>query len=126
MGLFRIVVLLAIIFALLELSQVATGLETKVTGGNTAYQGQFPYQVRLYIATKTGSAYICGAAIISPHVLLSAADCFYGLNLNYVQVIAGNIYTDISFAGQQIAYVAFVTLVDCVAALCLQPKLLHQ
>lgn len=66
---------------------------------------QFPYQVRLYIATKTGLAYICGALIISPHVLMSAVHCFYGLNINYVSVSAGNIHPSTYFIWQQIVYV---------------------
>ena len=66
---------------------------------------QFPYQVRLYIATKTGLAYICGASIISPHVLMSAVHCFYGLNINYVSVSAGNIHPSTYFIWQQIVYV---------------------
>ncbi|XP_065075993.1 brachyurin-like [Ochlerotatus camptorhynchus] len=50
---------------------------SRITNGNEARPGQFPYQVALVINLDQGSA-LCGASIISNDYILTAAHCVIG------------------------------------------------
>lgn len=71
-----IVCILAIcaVFAVVESKKFE--LKSRIVGGDFAVDGQFPYQVSLR-QTRTRSHH-CGASIISPRFLLTAAHCVQG------------------------------------------------
>lgn len=50
-------------------------VNNRIISGYPANAGQFPYQVGLLILTRAGGNAVCGASIISPSWVLSAAHC---------------------------------------------------
>lgn len=58
-----------------------------IVGGSPASLGEFPHQASL----RYGGKHICGASIISPTKILTAAHCVEGINVNYFQVATGTI-----------------------------------
>ncbi|TMW46905.1 hypothetical protein DOY81_008013 [Sarcophaga bullata] len=49
--------------------------EGRITNGQNANVGQFPYQVALDIVTSDGSTFICGGSIINKEYVMTAAHC---------------------------------------------------
>lgn len=64
------------------------------------FMQQFPYQVRLNIATAKGSS-LCGGTILTNQYVITAAHCLYGKTITSVTVYAGNIYIGSSSSTEQ-------------------------
>nr|XP_034826632.1 chymotrypsin-1-like [Maniola hyperantus] len=58
----------------------------KIVGGTKAANGSAPYQVSLRVY---GYRHFCGASIITPRVILTAAHCVDGINFKYYKAIVG-------------------------------------
>ena len=70
-------------------SNPSTFAETRVINGRGAIHGDFPHQVSLQ-NTSTHNNHFCGASIIHPKFLLTAAHCFgEDLNVANVRAVAG-------------------------------------
>ncbi|XP_017293277.1 ST14 transmembrane serine protease matriptase a [Kryptolebias marmoratus] len=48
---------------------------SRIVGGMEADDGEFPWQVSLHAKLKSGTTHVCGASIISPTWLITAAHC---------------------------------------------------
>ncbi|KAF2883771.1 hypothetical protein ILUMI_22403 [Ignelater luminosus] len=57
----------------------------RILGGNTARDGQYPYQVSIHLITQ----HVCGGSIISPQWILTAAHCILGFPPWYFVVHVG-------------------------------------
>ncbi|KAK9758547.1 Trypsin [Popillia japonica] len=62
----------ALILTIFASISLATGLETRITNGYDAKEGQFPYQAIL----RSTTGYLCGGSIIDENWILTAAHCF--------------------------------------------------
>ena len=49
---------------------------SRITGGQAAKLGQFPYQALLMLRDSSGNSYVCGGSIISHNWILTAAHWF--------------------------------------------------
>lgn len=49
---------------------------SRITGGQAATLGQFPYQALLLLKDASGNSYVCGGSIISHNWILTAAHWF--------------------------------------------------
>ncbi|KAB8225630.1 trypsin-like cysteine/serine peptidase domain-containing protein [Aspergillus novoparasiticus] len=79
-------------------SQSAEG----IVGGTPASLGEFPHMASL----RYGGSHICGASIIAPTKVLTAAHCVYGMNQNNFQIATGTI----SLSGGQLHKVIRVVI----------------
>ncbi|KAJ6640581.1 Chymotrypsin-2 [Pseudolycoriella hygida] len=61
-------------------------LESRITGGNTAPQGAFPFQVSL---RSTSNTHFCGGALISDRWVLTAASCVYNKQPSQLLIVIG-------------------------------------
>ncbi|CAO1432879.1 unnamed protein product [Diamesa tonsa] len=52
---------------------------SRITGGQAATLGQFPYQALLLLKDGAGNSYVCGGSIISHNWILTAAHCVDGI-----------------------------------------------
>lgn len=71
----------------LILSASSASLDGKVIGGVFAAPGQFPHQVSIQLKQQ----HHCGGSIIGPRIILTAAQCVYGIDANDLSVVAGTI-----------------------------------
>lgn len=68
--------LLALFFVFASLATVnGWRIKSRIVGGSSAIEKQFPYQVSLRM--KKNDKHFCGAAIIKPYYILTAAHCFF-------------------------------------------------
>ncbi|KAF5287783.1 hypothetical protein FQA39_LY15719 [Lamprigera yunnana] len=58
---------------------------SKIVGGHTAEDGQFPYQ----IAIRYNGQHSCGGSILDSKTILTAAHCLEGYDINYMTVVVG-------------------------------------
>ncbi|XP_032518866.2 collagenase-like [Danaus plexippus] len=65
----------------------------RITGGNIASLGQFPYQAGLLIRLQDGRQSVCGASLISNSRLVTAAHCWVtgGASARQVTVVLGSV-----------------------------------
>lgn len=89
---------LFVAFAALLATAVAAPMEGRITHGEKAHEGQFPYQVGLSLAIGSSGAW-CGGSLISDRWIVTAAHCADGVDSVTVYVGAINIREEES--GQQ-------------------------
>ncbi|KAE8322179.1 trypsin-like cysteine/serine peptidase domain-containing protein [Aspergillus sergii] len=91
-------------FCFLALLQWAWAFQSAedIVGGTPAYLGEFPHTASL----RYDGSHICGASIIAPTKILTAAHCVYGMNQNNFQVATGTI----SVSGGQLHRVVRVVI----------------
>lgn len=58
----------------------------RIVGGQTAFPGQFPYQISLRLVEHL---HLCGGSIISNDWIVTAAHCTEGYNITYLSVVIG-------------------------------------
>lgn len=61
-------------------------LTSAIVGGNSAGKGQFPYDVSL--RHKTLNLHFCGGALINKNYILTAAHCFFELEVRIEELCA--------------------------------------
>ncbi|KAF5287778.1 hypothetical protein FQA39_LY15714 [Lamprigera yunnana] len=59
---------------------------SRIVGGETARDGQFPYQVSIHYE----GSHNCGGSIIAPHFILTAAHCLHGFLFEHLGVFVGS------------------------------------
>ena len=59
--------------------------QSKIVGGKEAKDRAWPWQAALYY----GERFICGASLVSPTWLITAAHCVYQRNINMFRVVLG-------------------------------------
>ncbi|KAB8200776.1 trypsin-like serine protease [Aspergillus parasiticus] len=91
-------------FCFLALLQWAWAFQSaeNIVGGTHASIGEFPHMASL----RYGGSHICGASIIAPTKILTAAHCVYGMYQNNFQVATGTI----SVSGGQLHRVVRVVI----------------
>jgi trypsin len=52
---------------------------TRIVGGNSAGNGEYPFMVALYWGTINGDKPVCGGTLISPNIIVTAAHCVYSV-----------------------------------------------
>lgn len=52
-------------------------IQERITGGQEAYAGQFPWAAAIYLTTNNGN-YFCGGALLSNLYVLTAGQCVDG------------------------------------------------
>ncbi|XP_037042005.1 chymotrypsin-2-like [Bradysia coprophila] len=62
-------------------------VQSRIVGGSTAQDGDFPYQVSL--RNPAHNAHFCGGSIISPNWILTAAHCVSGMGPSSIFVVVG-------------------------------------
>lgn len=67
-------------------STAVPDLESRIVGGDDARPGQFPYMASI---RRDSGIFMCGAAIIRPRWILTAASCFEGLMHTEIFVVVG-------------------------------------
>ncbi|KAJ6225201.1 hypothetical protein RDWZM_003746 [Blomia tropicalis] len=65
--------------------------DSKVVGGNTASEGQFPYQISL---RNRKNQHFCGGSIINEQWILTAAHCVDGETASSMMVVVGTNHLD--------------------------------
>ncbi|XP_050582218.1 chymotrypsin-1-like [Bombus affinis] len=68
--------------------EAENGSVPRVVGGNEAEDGKYPYQASIRIR----GSHVCGASIISPYVILTAARCIYKKVPSQMTVVVGTNY----------------------------------
>ena len=85
--------------------------EAKVRNGVPASPGDFPYQVSLQPSSAGDPnkyTHFCGASILQPRVLLSAAHCFWDNKPPRIRAVAGRRNLRGSDEGEQVRQVVFI------------------
>ncbi|KAG5675195.1 hypothetical protein PVAND_005119 [Polypedilum vanderplanki] len=59
-------------------------IERRVTGGNIARVGQFPYKAALNMITNNGDTYICGGNLVRYNWVITTAGCIDGFRQVYL------------------------------------------
>ncbi|CAO1364180.1 unnamed protein product [Diamesa serratosioi] len=90
------------IFVTLCNAEVAIDRNSRITGGNEARIGQFPYMVALILGLPNYGESFCGGSIISTSFVLTAAHCLE--EVIQVNVLAGihNIFLDTPAYNQEV------------------------
>merc|ERR1712137_747561 len=71
--------------------KVVNGTNNRIVNGETAYHGQFPWQISLRYGIFSSKSHICGGSIIDEQWILTAAHCFgNSRNPDYYQVRVGS------------------------------------
>ncbi|XP_068970858.1 chymotrypsin-1-like isoform X1 [Bombus flavifrons] len=69
-------------------NEAEDGSVPRLVGGNEAEDGKYPYQASIRIR----GSHICGASIINPYVILTAARCIYKKVPSQMTVVVGTNY----------------------------------
>ena len=75
--------------------------ETKIVGGYVAAEGQFPFQVAIFLNAALGSLF-CGGSIIHKNWVLTASHCLDGILNAEVYVGVHNIVTGPAYWGKYV------------------------
>ena len=67
-----------VVLACLLVAATATPFGGRITNGDLAKAGQFPYQVALFLDLGGGKSAFCGGSIIDDRTIISAAHCLDG------------------------------------------------
>ena len=88
-----------LIFTLTIISD-AQQISNRIVGGQTAFQGQFPYQVSWCVGDLLYCQIFCGGSIYDENTIITAAHCCHGMNYN--MAIHGISWNDVKIvAGEQ-------------------------
>ncbi|KAG8237083.1 hypothetical protein J437_LFUL005190 [Ladona fulva] len=64
---------------------------SRIVGGSKAVSGEWCWQAKVMVWSKDddGSFFLCGGSIINDEYILTAAHCFYGMDISKVDVYVG-------------------------------------
>ena len=79
----------------------------KVKGGGDTIRGDYPHLVSLQ-ATDKGNEHFCGASLIHPLFLLSAAHCFERYSFQHTRAVAGEYNLQVLEGSEQIRDVSWM------------------
>ncbi len=68
--------------------------EARIVGGATAAEGQFPWQVQLWVVKNGKDKFQCGGTLVAEELVVTAAHCFKHLDLESYTVVLGRLSND--------------------------------
>jgi len=73
----------------------------KIQGGTAARAREFPYTVSIRTTDLDNLGHFCGGAILTPNLIITAAACTDPISPNISEIVAGTLYRNEPYPGQQ-------------------------